>query len=113
MAQQIATITRRDYMSPVTTETVTLRSDDGAQICHLVPMRLRRHNAGTRDYAMVPDSADDTWYIWEQRRDAWYGPYATRLDAELALARHRTTRVALRIAPDPARRPAPGKARQA
>jgi hypothetical protein len=40
----------------------------------------------------VPDWATQAQYIWDPDTDAWYGPFATRWDAELSLARWRTER---------------------
>jgi hypothetical protein len=40
----------------------------------------------------VPDWATQAQYIWDPDTDAWYGPFATRWDAELTLARWRAER---------------------
>jgi hypothetical protein len=59
--------------------------------------RTSRPGRSRRRYAIVPDWATQTQYIWDPDTDAWYGPFATRWDAELTLARWRTER--LRAAP--------------
>jgi hypothetical protein len=41
----------------------------------------------SRRYAIVPQLATQAQYIWDPDTDAWYGPFATRWDAELTLAR--------------------------
>jgi hypothetical protein len=51
---------------------------------------LRRHK---RRYAIVPDRATQAHYIWDPDTDEWYGPFATRWDAELTLARWRADRL--------------------
>jgi hypothetical protein len=51
-----------------------------------------RHRMGTR-YALVSDRATQAQYIWEPDSDAWYGPFATRWDAELTLTRWRAERL--------------------
>ena len=69
------------------------RSPDDAQFTRDTALKRRpRRYAVPPGYALVPDIAAHTWYIWDQRVDAWYGPYATRMDAELALLRHRAGR---------------------
>ena len=47
----------------------------------------RRHE---RRYAIVPDRASQAQYIWDPDTDEWYGPFATRWDAEISLVRWRT-----------------------
>jgi hypothetical protein len=47
----------------------------------------------TRRYAIVSDRATQAQYIWEPDSDAWYGPFATRWDAELTLAHWRAERL--------------------
>ena len=47
----------------------------------------------SRQYAIVPDRAAQAQYIWEPDSDAWYGPFATRWDAELTLTRWRAERL--------------------
>jgi hypothetical protein len=47
----------------------------------------------SRRYAIVPDWATQAQYIWDSDTDAWYGPFATRWDAELTLARWRAERL--------------------
>jgi hypothetical protein len=42
-----------------------------------------------RRYAIVPDLATQAQYIWDPDTDQWYGPFATRWDAELTLVRAR------------------------
>jgi hypothetical protein len=49
----------------------------------LQPGRARRR------YAIVPDLATQAQYIWAPDTDEWYGPFATRWDAELTLVRAR------------------------
>ena len=49
-----------------------------------------RPGRSRRRYAIVPDWATQAQYIWDPDTDAWYGPFATRWDAELTLARWRT-----------------------
>jgi hypothetical protein len=44
-------------------------------------------------YAIVPDRATQVQYIWDPDTDKWYGPFATRWDAELTLVRWRSERV--------------------
>ena len=46
----------------------------------------------SRRYAIVPDRATQAQYIWDPDTDEWYGPFATRWDAELTLVRWRTER---------------------
>jgi hypothetical protein len=46
----------------------------------------------SRRYAIVPDLATQAQYIWDPDTDTWYGPFATRWDAELTLARWRAER---------------------
>jgi hypothetical protein len=60
----------------------------------------RRHE---RRYAIVPDRATQAQYIWDPDADEWYGPFATRWDAELRLVRWRTER--LRASPQTDSRP--------
>jgi hypothetical protein len=40
----------------------------------------------------VPDWVTQAQYIWDPDTDTWYGPFATRWDAELTLARWRAER---------------------
>jgi hypothetical protein len=40
----------------------------------------------------VPDWLTQAQYIWDPDTDTWYGPFATRWDAELTLARWRAER---------------------
>ena len=47
----------------------------------------------SRRYAIVPDWATQAQYIWDPDSDAWYGPFATRWDAERTLARWRAERL--------------------
>jgi hypothetical protein len=47
----------------------------------------------SRRYAIVPDRATQAQYIWDPDSDAWYGPFGTRWDAELTLARWRAERL--------------------
>jgi hypothetical protein len=47
----------------------------------------------SRRYAIVPDWATQAQYIWDPDADAWYGPFATRWDAERTLARWRAERL--------------------
>ena len=54
--------------------------------------RMRRPSQARR-YAIVPDWATQVQYIWDPDADAWYGPFATRWDAELTLARWRADRL--------------------
>ena len=81
------------------------RSPDDAQFTRDTALKRRpRRSAVPLGYALVPDIAAHTWYIWDQCVDAWYGPYATRMDAELALLHHRAGRSPLVGAlPRPAR----------
>jgi hypothetical protein len=46
----------------------------------------------SRRYAIVPDWVTQVQYIWDPDTDTWYGPFATRWDTELTLARWRTER---------------------
>ena len=46
----------------------------------------------SRRYAIVPDWVTQAQYIWDPDSDTWYGPFATRWDAELTLARWRAER---------------------
>jgi hypothetical protein len=46
----------------------------------------------SRRYAIVPDRAAQAQYIWDPDTDTWYGPFATRWDAELTLVRWRAER---------------------
>jgi hypothetical protein len=46
----------------------------------------------SRRYAIVPDWVTQAQYIWDPDADTWYGPFATRWDAELTLARWRAER---------------------
>ena len=46
----------------------------------------------SRRYAIVPDRVTQAQYIWDPDTDTWYGPFATRWDAELTLARWRAER---------------------
>jgi hypothetical protein len=46
-----------------------------------------------RRYAIVSDWATRAQYIWEPDSDVWYGPFATRWDTELTLARWRAERL--------------------
>ena len=55
----------------------------GADCRTLRPGRARRR------YAIVPDLATQAQYIWDPDTDQWYGPFATRWDAELTLVRAR------------------------
>jgi hypothetical protein len=55
--------------------------------------RTPRPGHSRRRYAIVPDWATQAQYIWDPDTDAWYGPFATRWDAELTLARWRTARL--------------------
>ena len=76
----------------------------GAGITHLAST-LIKHRKGTRPmpaitptpmprrherrYAIVQDRATQAQYIWNPDTDEWYGPFATRWDAELTLVRAR------------------------
>jgi hypothetical protein len=51
--------------------------------------RTLRPGRGRRRYAIVPDLATQAQYIWDPDTDQWYGPFATRWDAELTLVRAR------------------------
>ena len=55
--------------------------------------RTLRPGRSRRRYAIVPDRATQAQYIWDPDTDAWYGPFATRWDAELTLVRWRTERL--------------------
>ena len=46
----------------------------------------------SRRYAIVRDWINQAQYIWDPDTDTWYGPFATRWDAELTLARWRAER---------------------
>jgi hypothetical protein len=46
----------------------------------------------SRRYAIVPDRVTQAQYIWDPDADTWYGPFATRRDAELTLVRWRAER---------------------
>ena len=59
--------------------------------------RTSRPGPSQQRYAIVPDWATQAQYIWDPDADAWYGPWATRWDAELTLLRWRAER--LRAAP--------------
>jgi hypothetical protein len=59
--------------------------------------RTRRPSRSRRRYAIVPDRATQAQYIWDPDTDVWYGPFATRWDAEFTLVRWRTE--CLRAAP--------------
>jgi hypothetical protein len=53
----------------------------------------RTHRPGrARRYAIVPDRATQEQFIWDPDTDEWYGPFATRWDAELTLVRAREGR---------------------
>jgi hypothetical protein len=47
----------------------------------------------SRRYAIVPDRATQAQYIWDPDTDTWYGPFASRWDAERSLARWRAERL--------------------
>ena len=51
--------------------------------------RTPRPGHSRRRYAIVRDWATQAQYIWDPDTDAWYGPFATRWDAELTLVRAR------------------------
>jgi hypothetical protein len=51
--------------------------------------RRLRPGRARRRYAIVPGLATQAQYIWDPDTDQWYGPFATRWDAELALVRGR------------------------
>ena len=51
--------------------------------------RTLRPGQARRRYAIVPDLATQAQYIWDPDTDQWYGPFATRWDAELTLVRAR------------------------
>jgi hypothetical protein len=91
-------------MAPTSRDNVR-RSPDEAQFTRATTLKRRpRRYVVAPGYAMVPDIAEHTWYIWDQHVDAWHGPYATRMDAELALLHHRARRSPLVDAlPRPAR----------
>jgi hypothetical protein len=55
--------------------------------------RCVRRPGDSQRYAIVPDWATSAQYIWEPDTDAWYGPFATRWDAERTLARWRAERL--------------------
>jgi hypothetical protein len=61
------------------------------------PMRAAQRRvlrpSQSRRYAIVPDWATQAQYIWDPDNDAWYGPFATRWDAERTLARWRAERL--------------------
>jgi hypothetical protein len=40
----------------------------------------------------VPDRVTQAQYIWDPDTDTWYGPFATRWDAEFTLVRWRAER---------------------
>ena len=54
--------------------------------------RRRLRPSHSRRYAIVPDWVTQAQYIWDPDTDTWYGPFATRWDAELTLARWRAER---------------------
>jgi hypothetical protein len=51
--------------------------------------RTLRPGRARRQYAIVPDLVTQAQYIWDPDTDQWYGPFATRWDAELTLVRAR------------------------
>jgi hypothetical protein len=51
--------------------------------------RTLRPGRAWRRYAIVPDLATQAQFIWDPDTDQWYGPFATRWDAELTLVRAR------------------------
>jgi hypothetical protein len=60
-----------------------------AGVAMRAPHRRMLRPSHSRRYAIVPDWVNQAQYIWDPDTDTWYGPFATRWDAELALARWR------------------------
>lgn len=48
---------------------------------------MERATQHRRQYAIVWNPAANAYYILETHSDEWQGPYASRVEAELALAR--------------------------